>query len=222
MTKTFVLTQEQASIGNRFIAELRDKNIQRDAWRFRQNLRRLGQVLAYEISKTLDFEERQVETSLGVATVALPQDQIVLATILRAGLPFHTGFLDYFDQAGAAFIGAARREEEQHEGASIEVDLGYVATPPLEGKTLLFIDPMLATGSSLIEAYHALTAKAGIPDKVHIAAAIAATDGLTFVKSQLPQAQIWLGTLDEELNEQAYIVPGLGDAGDLSFGQKMN
>lgn len=219
MNNSFILTAKQPTIAHRFIAELRDEKIQQDAWRFRQNLRRLGQVLAYEISKTLDYEAKSVTTSLGTARAYLPQTEVVLGTILRAGLPFHQGFLDYFDRAGAAFIGAARREES---GADISVDLGYVATPPLEGKVLLFIDPMLATGSSLLEAYQALLAKGGKPATLHVAAAVAARSGLKKLQESLPDAHFWLGTLDEELNDQAYIVPGLGDAGDLSFGDKMS
>jgi uracil phosphoribosyltransferase len=213
----FVLTR-QHSIADHFLAEMRDVKIQQDRARFRHNLRRLGQVLAYEISKTLSYKNYQVNTPLGTAQVYLQPQAPVLATILRAGLPMYEGMLDYFDKAESAFIGAYRGGYQSDN--SFDIELHYVTTPQLEEKTVILIDPMLATGKSILKSYKSLL-KYGTPDKLHIVAAIGSQQGVNFVEQNLPQAQLWLGDLDEELNARSYIVPGLGDAGDLAFGVKL-
>lgn len=208
---------EHNSIANQFIAELRDVNIQTDAMRFRRNLERLGEILAYEISKSLDYKATEVETPLGIAEGKMVEDQIVLATILRAGLPMHNGMLNYFDKAQNAFISAYRKH---HKDGTFDINLEYVSCPNLEGKVLILCDPMLATGASMD-----LTAKQllefGKPKKLHLVTAIASSYGLNYMKRMQPKADIWIGALDEELTAKSYIVPGLGDAGDLSFGPKV-
>lgn len=205
------------TIANQFIAELRDARLQTDRLRFRRNLERVGEILAYEISKTLAYEEREVETPLGIAQVALPADQLVLATILRAGLPFHQGLLNVFDRADNAFVSAYRK---QHKGGKFEINLEYVSCPNLEGKTVILSDAMLATGASMGLAARALL-EFGTPQSLHIVTAIASVDGLNYIRRRFPEAHIWMGALDEELTAKSYIVPGLGDAGDLSFGAKL-
>lgn len=203
---------------NSFVAELRDKEIQKDAMRFRKNLERVGEILAYEISKTLSYSSNEINTPLGTAEMMLPIKQPIVASILRAGLPMHTGFLNFFDKAPNAFISAYRRH---HKDNTFEIALEYVSAPLLENEVLILCDPMLATGSSVILAYKALLAK-GKPKHTHIACAIASTEGIAYVKSQLAgySISIWSAAIDEELTAQAYIVPGLGDAGDLAFGEK--
>lgn len=213
----FILTQHN-SIANHFLAELRSKEIQQDSMRFRTNLERLGEILAYEISKTFSYYNEQVETPLGKASVQLMNQQPVLATILRAGIPFYQGFLNYFDKSGSAFIAAYRASEK--EGREVEIKMEYFASPSLEGKTLILIDPMLATGNSLLQTYQSLL-KYGKPEKLHVASVIASRPGINFLKSQLQDFSLWVGDVDEELNDKAYIVPGLGDAGDLAFGSKI-
>jgi uracil phosphoribosyltransferase len=212
----FVLT-EQNSIANQFLLELRDKHIQQDRMRFRRNLERLGSIMAYEISKKLAYEKYPVESPLASTTVRVLQEQPVLVTILRAGLPFYQGFQNFFDHSDAGFIGAYRVEGEE----SISVRLNYLATPGIEGRQLILIDPMLATGRSVTDAVKALL-KNGKPSHVHIASLVAAPEGLAFLKENLtlPFTQ-WTFAVDEKLNHQYYIVPGLGDAGDLSFGEKV-
>lgn len=207
---------ENNSIANRFIAELRNVELQKDRPRFRRNLERLGEVMAYEISRTLLYEPFEVETPLGVATTWLPTQRIVLATILRAGLPFHQGMLNYFDYADNAFISAYRRH---HKDGTFEIQLDYVSTPDLEGAVLILADPMLATGSSVNLALQELR-RFGEPAAIHIATAIASTAGIEGVRRRHPQAGIWAGAIDEELTAKSYIVPGLGDAGDLAYGEK--
>ena len=207
---------EQNTVANQFIAELRDVGIQNDRLRFRRNLERVGEVLAYEISKTLDFKTRKIETPLGVAKMAVPADRIVLATILRAGLPFHQGMLNYFDGADSAFISAYRR---QHKDGTFDIQLEYVSCGDLDEAVLILADPMLATGASVNLALKHLE-RFGTPKTIHIASVIAATPGVEAVQRQYPQAHFWLGALDEELTGKAYIVPGLGDAGDLAYGNK--
>ncbi|HNL39289.1 MAG TPA: uracil phosphoribosyltransferase [Saprospiraceae bacterium] len=204
------------SIANQFVAELRNVELQKDRLRFRRNLERIGEVLAYEISKTLTFEPVEVETPLGVAMTALPAPRIVLATILRAGLPFHQGMLNYFDQADNAFISAYRRH---HKDGTFEIQLDYVSTPDLTDCVLILCDPMMATGSSIDVALQELR-RFGEPGEIHIATVIASSAGLDAVKRRHPQARIWMGALDEELTGKSYIVPGLGDAGDLAYGEK--
>lgn len=208
---------QQVSLASKYIAELRDIHIQKDRMRFRRNLERLGEIMAYEISKTLDYKEQKVETPLGIATVALPTNPIVIATILRAGLPMHNGLLNYFDDAGNAFISAYRKH---HKDGSFEINLEYVSCPDLTDCTLIIADPMLATGASLAIAIKELEAY-GAPKELHIVTAIASSDGLSYVKRLHPKAKIWLGAEDEELTAKYYIFPGLGDAGDLSFGKKL-
>lgn len=204
------------SIANQFIAELRQVQIQQDRLRFRRNLERIGEILAYEISKTLDYHIVATETQLGVADMSVPSQRIVLATILRAGLPFHQGMLHYFDNADNAFISAYRRN---HKDGSFEIQLDYVSAPELEGCVLILADPMLATGASINVALKELT-RFGQPSAVHVAAVIASTAGIAAVKKAHPTAKIWAGAIDEELTAKSYIVPGLGDAGDLAFGGK--
>ena len=205
------------SIANHFIAQLRDVNVQKDAMRFRRNLERLGEIMAYEISKTFVYETQEVETPLGIANVPLSNQPIVLATILRAGLPFHQGFLNYFDDAGNAFISAYRKH---HKDGTFEIQLGYVSCPDLTDKILFVSDPMLATGASMNIAIEELKVY-GKPAKTHIVTAIASRQGVDYVKRNNPKAHIWVGALDEELTARSYIVPGLGDAGDLAFGEKL-
>lgn len=208
---------KQANIGNRFLAELRDVHIQKDRMRFRHNMERLGEVLAYELSKQLEATELEVETPLGTATVKVPGDRIVLATILRAGLSLHQGLLNFFDQAENAFISAYRKH---HKDGTFEINLEYVSCPDLNDCVLVLCDPMLATGASIDIALQELRPY-GTPKSVHIVTAIAATAGLNHVRRLHPRAHIWMGAEDEELTAKSFIVPGLGDAGDLSFGPKL-
>lgn len=212
----FILNQYQ-SVANQFLAELRDAKIQTDRMRFRRNLERVGEVLAYEISKTFNYEEKAVGTPLGIANVAVPVNELVLATILRAGLPLHQGLLNVFDGAENAFVSAYRKH---HKGGKFEINLEYISCPDLSGKTLILSDAMLATGASMGLAAEALL-EFGIPANIHFVTAIASTDGLNYIRRLYPEADIWMGALDEELTAKSYIVPGLGDAGDLSFGVKL-
>jgi len=206
------------SIANRFIAEIRDATMQTDMMRFRRNMERIGEVLAYEISKTLDYTKKEVETPFGIAEIEMPQDNIVLATILRAGLPMHTGFLNYFDFAGNAFVSAYRKH---HKDGTFEISLEYVSCPNLNNKVLIVCDPMVATGASIAVSIQELMTY-GVPSKIHIATAIATTHGINHVKRNLSKnVEIWAGAIDEELTARSYIVPGLGDAGDLAFGEKL-
>lgn len=208
---------EGNSIANKFIAELRDVTIQKDRMRFRKNIRRLGKILAYEISKTFSFEEESVETPLGVAKVNLPMDQVVLATILRAGLPMHEGMLDVFDTASNAFISAFR---QHHKDGTFDINFGYISCPKIGGTTLILSDPMIASGASITKSLEHLL-EHGEPDAIHVAALIASAEGIDRVKRLYPKAKIWVGAIDEELTAKSYIVPGLGDAGDLAFGLKL-
>lgn len=205
------------SIFSTFLAELRDCTIQQDPLRFRRNLERVAEVMAYELSKHLDYETVDVTTPLGEASVPLLKQQPVLATILRAGLPMHQGLLNVFDRAESAFVSAYR----QHTTAEdFDIRVEYLASPEIDGKTLIISDPMLATGSSMVMVYKALL-KQGKPAKVHIVTAIAAPEALEYVKKHLPETTtIWVGAIDRELTAQSYIVPGLGDAGDLAYGVK--
>lgn len=211
----YILTEEP-SIASQFISELRNVQVQRDSMRFRRNLERLGEVLAYKISTQLTYAPQQIQTPLATCEQQQLIEYPVLATVLRAGLPFHQGFLNYFDQSPSAFVAAYRMEAT----SEIAVNVDYLAGPSLEGRVLLLVDPMLATGTSLALTYKAML-RFGTPSQVHIAAAIASPEGVAHIQQQLPEAIIWLGALDERLNERAYIVPGLGDAGDLAFGAKI-
>lgn len=208
---------ENNSVANRFIAELRNVELQKDRLRFRRNLERIGEVLAYEISKTLDYEPVEVETPLGIATHTLPADRLVLATILRAGLPLHQGMLNFFDQADNAFISAYRRH---HKDGSFDIQLEYVSCGDLNDAVLILADPMLATGASVDMALKHLL-RHGTPKIIHIVSVIASSAGVEAVQRQYPKAHLWLGAVDEELTAKAYIVPGLGDAGDLAYGEKV-
>ena len=211
---------ENNSILNHFIAEIRDVEVHSDSLRFRKNIERIGEILSYEISKTLDYSAQQVKTPLGVANVPLCAEKVVLAPVLRAGLPLHQGFLQFFDKAENAFVSASRQYSEDHSRFDIIVE--YLSSPSIEGKTLIIIDPMLATGASLDLAYKALL-KRGTPAKIHIACAIASQPGVNEVVRVFPneKTSLWVGAIDPELNDRAYIVPGLGDAGDLAYGSKI-
>ncbi len=214
-----ILSAENSVLG-KFIAEIRDHQIQKDSMRFRRNLERIAEITAYEISKTLDFKDQSVETPLGEATVAMIDDDIVVATILRAGLPYHKGFINYFDNASNAFVAAYRKT---HKDNSFEVKVEYVSCGSLEGKILILVDPMLATGASLVLAYRALCEKGGEPKHTHVAAAVASEQGVDYVKKNMSRATttIWAAVVDEELTSKSYIVPGIGDAGDLAYGPKL-
>ena len=205
------------SVANRFLADLRHVGTQQNRSIFRSNMERLGEIIAYEISKTLDYELVEVETPLGISPTMLPAQRVVLGTILRAGLPFHAGMLHYFDQADNCFISAFRRH---HKDGSFDIQLDYVSTPDLEGCVLILADPMLATGASINIALKELE-RFGTPAAVHIATVIASTAGIEAVRHRHPKAHIWAGAVDEELTAKSYIVPGLGDAGDLAFGEKI-
>lgn len=208
------------SIFNQFIAELRDVNIQKDSLRFRHNLKRIGQVAAYEISKTLEYEEKEVITSLGAAFAPVLKEYPVIFPILRAGLPLHDGVLDFFDQSQSGFI-SAYRKVEKNEKFTIKIE--YISSPDLTDKVVIICDPMLATGASAVAACKAIVAN-GLPKHTHIVSAIASMEGIDFLKKKLSRSEftIWTGGIDEELTAQAYIVPGLGDAGDLAYGSKNN
>ncbi len=208
---------DQHSVGNRFVAELRDVVIQKDRMRFRRNLERLGEILAYEVSKTMEYEVVEVETSLGIAKATLPIQDPVLATILRAGLPLHQGLLNFFDNSPSSFISAFRMH---HKDGSFEIKLESVSCPSLEGRTLVLSDPMLASGASMCKAINALL-EHGTPSQIHLVTGIASTYGINYVRRMFPNAYIWMGAQDEELTAKSYIVPGLGDAGDLCFGEKV-
>jgi uracil phosphoribosyltransferase len=208
----------QNSIFNQYILELRDIEIQKDSMRFRRNLERMGEIFAYEISKTLSFEATQTTTLLGVAETKKLAEQPVIGTILRAGLPLHLGILNYFDNAQNAFISAYRRH---HKNNTFEIVVEYVACPDLTDKVLILCDPMLATGGSMVLTYKALLAK-GTPKHTHIVSAVASQQGIDHLNANMPNNNytLWCGVVDEELTAQSYIVPGLGDAGDLAFGTK--
>lgn len=207
------------SVLNRFVSELRDVNIQKDSLRFRRNIERIGEIMAYEISKTFNYTEHPVQSPLGIAPMSLPTDNVVIGTILRAGLPFHQGFLSYLDNAENAFISAYRKYKDR---LQFDIHIEYIASPILTGKTLIIADPMLATGSSMELAYEALLTK-GQPAELHIASIIASKQALDYLYQKMPKnlpIHIWVAALDNELDEHAYIVPGLGDAGDLAYGEK--
>lgn len=208
-----------SSVFSVFISELRDISIQKDPLRFRRNLERIGEVLSYELSKTLDYDDAEVETPLGQANCKKIKDGLVLGTILRAGLPVHYGLLNYFDRAENAFISAYRKHSKGDD--SFEVQIEYLSSPSIQDKVLILADPMLATGSSMVLAYKAML-KRGTPKHIHIVSVIASAEGVSYIKKHLPaNTTIWVGEIDEELTAQAYIVPGLGDAGDLAYGSKI-
>ena len=206
------------SIANHFLAELRDVKIQQDSMRFRRNLERLGEIFAYEVSKEFKYQSKEVKTPLGTAKVNLLEKQPVLATILRAGIPFHQGLLNYFDQAPNAFIAAYRLPGQSEE--AIEVKVNYNVSPDINNKDLIIIDPMLATGTTIVLALNGLL-KNGIPAHTHIVSVLGSRAGIDYLQKNIKNFTIWLGDFDEELNKKAYIVPGLGDAGDLAYGRKL-
>lgn len=209
------------SIMGLYMSEIRDKDYQQNRLLFRNNIMRIGEMEAFEISKTLSFVKRQVQTPLGTSEVRVPEDDVVIATIFRAGLPFHTGFLNVFDHAGNAFVSAYRAyTDEAHTEVGIHVE--YLATPNLDGKTLIIVDPMLATGGSMELGYKAFLTK-GAPKHVHVACVIATPEGIEHVKRTFPDetTTIWCGAIDPGMNEHKYIVPGFGDAGDLCYGEKL-
>ena len=209
--------RKTASVFNKFLEQIRDEDIQKDSLRFRRNLERMGEVFAYEISKTLNYKAKSITTQLGQATEQLITDEVLVATILRAGLPLHQGVINYFDDAQNAFISAYRKSKK---GDDFEIEIEYLSSPSVDGKVVILTDTMLATGSSMVLGYKALLDR-GIPKKTHIVSGIASTEGIDFVKKNLPtNTEIWVGAIDEELTAQAYIVPGLGDAGDLAYGKK--
>lgn len=208
---------EQHSLVSNWVAELRDAEIQTDRMRFRRNLERIGEIAAYEISKILPWEEKDITTPLGSAPAKVLKAQPVLATILRAGLPLHQGLLNYFDRADNAFISAYRKH---HRDGSFEISLDYISCPSLENRVVIIADPMLATGSSLVKTVQYLRDE-GQPADMHIVCAIACTVGIEYVHRIEPKVKIWCGAIDDELTAKGYIVPGLGDAGDLAYGTKV-
>ncbi len=207
------------SILNTFLSEIRDVKIQQDSMRFRRNLERIGEILAYELSKGLQFKKQTTTTPLGNKEVKTIDENIVLCSILRAGLPLHQGLLNYFDNVENAYISAYRDHPNKDDAFEIVVE--YFASPTLEGKTLILADPMLATGNSLVAVYEAIK-KHGIPKEIHIACVIGAKDGVSFIENYFPKnTHLWIAAIDDTLNEKGYIIPGLGDAGDLAFGKKL-
>ncbi len=215
-----IITGNRNSVIDEYLGEIRDQNIQSDPLRFRENIQRLGEIFAYEISKTLSFEVREVTTPLGVAKVPRLVQQPVLATILRAGLPMHQGMLRIFDRAENCFISAYRKYTEDH---SFAIEFEYMSSPSLDGKVVILSDPMLASGMSMEISYHALLSK-GNPSHIHLVSLIASRQGVDYMKEKIkdPRVTLWLGAVDEGMTPKSYIVPGLGDAGDLAYGAKID
>jgi uracil phosphoribosyltransferase len=212
--------QLENSLANEFLAELRDLHVQQDSMRFRNNLERIGKIFAYEISKTLTYELQEVKSPLGVSVCNRLKVQPILCTILRAGLPFYQGFLDFFDHASSAFISAYRKYEKD---GSFDIQMDYITAPDLTNKFLIVADPMLASGNSMAISIKELIMRFGQPSQIHIAVVISSREGLEFLKQSLPvgiKTTIWTVAIDQEMTAQSYIVPGLGDAGDLAFGSK--
>jgi len=206
------------SILNKFIAEIRDEILQKDSLRFRRNIERIGEIIAYELSQSLTYKSEVVNTPLGSKIIQLPKKDVVLCSILRAGLTLHNGLLNYFDDAENGFISAYRKHTSETE---FEIIVEYFASPNLDGKTLILADPMLATGRSLVSVFEGLK-KHGTPKEIHLACVIGAKEGIEYVKKHFPKnTTLWIATIDENLNNKGYIVPGLGDAGDLCFGEKL-
>lgn len=212
---------ETNSVINQYVAEIRDVDIQKERLRFRRNIERIGELMAYEMSKELTYSVKQVQTPLGVAQVSTPDDELVVATVFRAGLPLHQGFLNVFDRAGNAFVSAYRYYKDK-ECRELDVHIEYIASPNLTGKTLLLVDPMLATGESMELAWKAFLSK-GTPKRLLIASVIASCQGVEHLQQVFPNDDValWCAAIDPELNERSYIVPGLGDAGDLAYGEKL-
>lgn len=211
--------EDQNSVLNQFISEIRDSKIQKDSMRFRRNIERIGEVLGYEFSKELSYSSKNVETPLGSKSMHLSKDQVVICSILRAGLPLHQGLLNYFDAAENAFISAYRKHENNEDDFEVVVD--YFATPSLEGKILVLTDPMLATGRTLENVLMGLK-DYGTPKQIHIVSVIGALAGIDYIKDIFPaNTHLWIATIDPELNARGYIMPGIGDAGNLAYGQKL-
>lgn len=206
------------SLVSQYMSELRDVNIQNDRLRFRRNLERIGQIMAFEISRTLDYKQVEVQTPLDTALCNRIAEPVVLATIFRAGVPFHQGFLSYFDDAENAFVSAYRKYKEKE---NFDICIEYLASPRIDGKTLIIADPMLATGASMELSYRALLTK-GTPRHIHVASVIASQKAIDYIRSAFPddRTTIWVGAIDDKINAHSYIVPGLGDAGDLAYGVK--
>ena len=207
------------SVFNQYMAELRDATIQQDRMRFRRNLERIGEVMAYEISKAFEYDDEEVATPLGIKQIRTMHEQPVIATILRAGLPFHNGMLSMFDQADSAFIAAYRKYDKNEEDSEIRVE--YFSSPDIEDRVMIVCDPLLATGESIVKTLNGLMEEM-MPKEIHIAVAVASQDGLDYVErtmSRLP-VTIWVGSIDEELTARAYVVPGIGDVGDVAYGEK--
>lgn len=209
---------ESNSILNRFVSELRDVHIQKDSLRFRRNVERIGEIMAYEISKRFAYSTKDIQSPLGIAPTSTPDDKVVISTILRAGLPFHQGFLSYLDNAENAFVSAYRKYKDR---LNFDIHIEYIASPKITGKTLIITDPMLATGSSMELAHEALLTK-GRPAHVHVASIIASRQAIEYIQQRMPDENttVWIAALDDELDQHSYIIPGLGDAGDLSYGEK--
>lgn len=211
--------EKQDSILNKFISEIRDVKVQKDSLRFRRNIERIGEILSYELSKSLTYKNTTIKTPLGEKEIQLSNNKIVLCSILRAGLPLHQGLLNYFDDAENAFISAYRHHPKND--TDFEIVVEYFAAPEIENKTLILADPMLATGQSLVAVYEAIK-KHGTPKEIHIVAVIGATEGVDFIQKNFPEnTHLWIAAIDNKLNNKGYIVPGLGDAGDLAFGEKL-
>ncbi len=206
------------TILNQYIAEIRDINIQKDRLRFRRNIERIGEIMAYEVSKTFPYNNIEVTTPLGTATESVPSEQPVIATILRAGLPFHQGFLSYLDKAENAFVSAYRKYKDT---LKFDINIEYIASPRIDNKILIMTDPMLATGGSMELSYQAMLTK-GKPSRIHVVSIIASQKAVDYIKSSFPEdiTTIWCAAIDPEINAHSYIIPGLGDAGDLAFGEK--
>ena len=206
------------SLFNQYIAEIRDEKIQKDSMRFRRNMERMGEIMAYEISKTLTYESVEITTPLGIANIPLIKEQPVIATILRAGLPLHQGILNYFDRGHNSFVSAYRKH---HKDGTFDINVEYLSSPDLTDKVLILCDPMLATGASMVLTYKALMQR-GRPRHTHVVSVIASLEGVEYAKKHLPEnVTLWCGAVDDELTAHSYIVPGLGDAGDLSYGTKI-
>lgn len=208
----------EKSLLSQYLMEMRNVDIQHDPLRFRRNLERVGEIMAYEISKTLNYRTEKIQTPLAVTSCDVIDDKVVLATIFRAGIPFHQGFLSYFDRAENAFVSAYRKYKEKE---NFDVCIEYLASPRLEGKVLVLCDPMLATGASMELSYRALLTK-GMPEHIHVASVIASRKAIDYIKATFPEDRttVWVGVIDDEINSHSYIVPGLGDAGDLAYGIK--
>jgi len=207
----------QNSIANTYLAQLRDVNVQNNRLLFRKNMERLGNIFAYEISKFMNYHETEVETPLGISKSSVSDSKIVLCTILRAGLPLHNGLLDFFDEANNSFVAAYRKN---HKDGTFEISLEYITCPDLTGATLILTDPMLATGASIQKALESLT-EFGNYEQLHIVSVIASSYGVNYIRRLYPNAHLWMAAEDDELTAKSYIVPGLGDAGDLAFGKKL-